>query len=175
MVIDLWLKTWKVLIFAHFWLQLHNNGLYWRKIVIFEFLWTFLTRSIENLVSKLLYFSRNAQSLQNKARGAVPLKCRKMVPISNTGSVPKTVTWYWHLCVQSSIFPHCRTFTKKCFYFMIFDCYKLKLSVSKNWQLFSKFNTHQFWRQKQLKNNWAHFFEHKEHPQCANYIWQSLP
>ena len=64
-------------------------------------------------------------------------------------------------------------FTKKCFYFMIFNCYKLKLSVSKNWQLFSNFNTHQFWSQKQLKTNWAHFFEHKERPQCAN-IWQSL-
>ena len=63
-------------------------------------------------------------------------------------------------------------FTKKCFYFRIFDCYKLKLSVSKNWQLFSNFNTHQFWSQKQLKTNWAHFFEHKERPQCA--IWQSL-
>ena len=56
---------------------------------------------------------------------------------------------------------------------MKFDCYKLKLSVSKNWQLFSNFNTHQFWSQKQLKTNWAHFFEHKERPQCAN-IWQSL-
>ena len=64
-------------------------------------------------------------------------------------------------------------FTKKCFYFMIFDCYKLKLNVSKYWQLFSNFNTHQFWSQKQLKTNWAHFFEHKERPQCAN-IWQSL-
>ena len=56
---------------------------------------------------------------------------------------------------------------------MIFDCYKLKLSVSKNWQLFSNFNTRQFWSQKQLKTNWAHFFEHKERPQCAD-IWQSL-
>ena len=56
---------------------------------------------------------------------------------------------------------------------MIFDCYKLKLSVSKNWQLFSNFNTRQFWSQKQLKTNWAHFFEHKERPQWAN-IWQSL-
>ena len=56
---------------------------------------------------------------------------------------------------------------------MIFDCYKLKLSVSKNWQLFSNFNTGQFWSQKQLKTNWAHFFEHKERPQFAN-IWQSL-
>ena len=57
---------------------------------------------------------------------------------------------------------------------MIFDWTKLKHSVSKNWQLFSNFNTRQFWSQKQLKTNWAHFFEHKERPQCAN-IWQSLP
>ena len=44
---------------------------------------------------------------------------------------------------------------------MMFDCYKLKLSVSKNWQLFSNFNTHQFWSQKQLKTNWTHFFNIK--------------
>ena len=94
-----------------------------------------------------------------------------MAPIPNTGSVPKTVTWYWHfVCTFFHMAGH---FTKKCFYFMTFDCYKLKLSVSKNWQLFSNFNTHQFWSQKQLKANWAHFFEHKERPQCAN-IWQSL-
>ena len=77
-------------------------------------------------------------------------------------------------CVYRAQFFHMEGhFTKKCFYFMIFDCYKLKLSVLKNWQLFSNFNTRQFWSQTQLKTNWAHFFEHKEHPQCAN-IWQSL-
>ena len=98
-----------------------------------------------------------------------------MVPISNTGSVPKTVTWYWHfVCNRAQFFHMAGHFTKKCFYFMIFDCYLLKLSVSKNWQLFSNFNTRQFWSQKQPKTNWAHFFEHKERPQCAN-IWQSLP
>ena len=53
---------------------------------------------------------------------------------------------------------------------MIFDCYQLKLSVhvSKNSQLFfSNFSICQFWSQKQLKTNWAHFCEHKEHPQFA--------
>ena len=45
-----------------------------------------------------------------------PFKCRKMVPISNTGPVPKTVTWYWHfVCTeaQSPIFPYGGTFYKK--------------------------------------------------------------
>ena len=31
-------------------------------------------------------------------------KCRKMSPISNTGSVPKTVTWYWHFVCTETIF-----------------------------------------------------------------------
>ena len=97
-----------------------------------------------------------------------------MVPISNTGSVPKTDLVLAFRVHRVQFFHMAGHFTRKCFYFMIFDCYKLKLSVSKNWQLFSNFNTRQFWSQKQLKTNWAHFSEHKERPQCAN-IWQSLP
>ena len=52
-------------------------------------------------------------------------KCRKMGPISNTGSVPKAVTWYWHfVCTETFFFfKTAGHFTRKCFYFMIFDCY----------------------------------------------------
>ena len=83
-------------------------------------------------------------------------KCSKMVRISNAGSVPKTVLAF---CVYRAQFFHMAGhFTKKCFYFMIFDCYELKLSVSKNWQLFSNFNTHQFWSQKTAKNQLGTLF-----------------
>ena len=99
-----------------------------------------------------------------------------MVPISNTGSVPKTVTWYWHFVCAEPNFSTWRDILQKSAFtswYLTVRPYKLKLNVSKNWQLFSNFNTHQFWSQKQLKTNWAQFFEHKERPQCAN-IWQSL-
>ena len=99
-----------------------------------------------------------------------------MIPISNTGSVPKTVTWYWHfVCTEPNFSIWWDILQKSAFtsWYLTVITYKLKLSVSKNWQLFSNFNTHQFWSQKQLKTNWAHFFKHKEHPQCAS-IWQSL-
>ena len=73
-----------------------------------------------------------------------------MVPISNTGSVPKTVTWYWYsVCTE----PNFSTW---------WDI------LQKSASTFSNFSTHQFWSQKQLKTKWAHFFEHKEHPQFAN-------
>ena len=55
-----------------------------------------------------------------------------MGPICNTGSVPKTVTWYWHfVCTDIAFepnFPHGGIFYKKSA-FMIFDSYQLKLSV----------------------------------------------
>ena len=51
-----WLKTWKILTFAHFSLLLNSNGLYWSKIVIFEFLGTFLTGSIGYFVQSCFIF-----------------------------------------------------------------------------------------------------------------------
>ena len=72
-VIDLWLKTWKILIFAYFLLLLHNDGLYWSKTVIFEFLGTFLTRSIEYFFLSCFIFVRNCtKSSKIRHRSAVP-------------------------------------------------------------------------------------------------------
>ena len=98
-----------------------------------------------------------------------------MVPISNTGPVPNTVTWYWHFVCTEPNFCIWRDILQK--------------SASTSWYLtvtswnlvyqridnFFQISTHiNFGSQEQLKTNWAHFFEHKERPQCAN-IWQSLP
>ena len=62
LVIDLWLKTWKILIFAHFLLYLHNKDLYWSKTVIFEIIGTFLTRCIGYFVQSCFIIWENAQS-----------------------------------------------------------------------------------------------------------------
>ena len=54
-----------------------------------------------------------------------PFKCCEMSPICNTGSVPKTVTWYWHfVCTDIAFepnFPHGGSFYKKMLLLMIFD------------------------------------------------------
>ena len=95
-----------------------------------------------------------------------------MGPISNTGSVPKTVTWYWHFVCPETI-QNGGSFYRKVL--LLHDIWLLLAEtwVSKNWQLLSNFSTHKFWSQNHLKTNWAHFFEHKECPQCTD-IWQSL-
>ena len=119
-----------------------------------------------------------------------------MVPISDTGSVPKTVTWYWHFVCTEPNFSTWRDILQKSaftswyltviswnlvyqridnflFKFQHTSILESKLGV-KNFGVKNSFDViKQFWSQKQLKTNWAHFFEHKERPQCAN-IWQSL-
>ena len=102
-----------------------------------------------------------------------------MGPISNTGSVPKTVTWYWHfVCTETFFFfskwwdilqksastSWCLTVTSWNFN-----------TVSKNLQLLSNFSTHQFWSQKQPKTNWAHFFEHKEQWAPSMCRYRTIP
>ena len=50
--------------FRTFLLQVHNNGLYWNKTVIFEFFGTFLTRSIGYFVQNCFIFWENTKIFQ---------------------------------------------------------------------------------------------------------------
>ena len=78
-VIDLWIKTWKILIFTHFVLLLHNHGLYWNRNVIFEFLAPFRIRSIWYLVQSCFIIIYKV--FKNKAQGcSTPLKECKIRP-----------------------------------------------------------------------------------------------
>ena len=100
--------------------------------------------------------------------------CDQLRAISNTGSVPKTVTWYWHfVCTEPNFSTWQDILQKSPFTSWYLTVISWNLVYQRIDNFFSNFNTHQFWSQKQLKTNWAHFFEHKERPQCAN-IWQSL-
>ena len=94
--------------------------------------------------------------------------------ISNTGSAPKPVTWYWHFVGTESNFSTWQDILQKsAFTSWYLTVISWNLVYQRIDSFFSNFSTRQFWSQKQLKTNWAHFSEHKERPQCAN-IWQSL-
>ena len=72
-----------------------------------------------------------------------PCKCRKMGPFSNricTQNWPGIgILKLYAQTLHLSSFHMSDILPKKCFYFMIFYCNQLKLSVSKNWYLFFKF------------------------------------
>ena len=85
-----------------------------------------------------------------------------MVPFSNTGSVPKTVTWYWHfVCTEPNFSTWRDILQKTAFTSWYLTVISWNLVYQRIDNFFSNFNSRQFWSQKQLKTNWAHYLSIK--------------
>ena len=78
--------------FRIFLLYLHSNSLYWSKTVIFEFLGTFVTRSIGYFAKVALFFEKMQKVVKNKAQGCY-------TPLSNLPSqiIKSTTFKSWNL------------------------------------------------------------------------------